>query len=169
MRDPSIGPEAGNTVVFNFHANSGIYSLDPGTLVVVNTVVGVTGVTFFNASGSLRNSTVNGAQLPNPQNCATFSGNGFGVLVTSSDSAPHHVGITMARERPAISSNYMRGTSRIHDHFAEHLAPCQILVSGTDFAEGKRAVDHRLEASREDVAEDLVQLAHGSHVRSQNP
>jgi nitrous oxidase accessory protein NosD len=55
--------------------------------------ISLSGVTFFNASGQLQNSTVQGAQLTNPQSCAAFSGNGFGVLVTSSDSASHDVQI----------------------------------------------------------------------------
>lgn len=62
-----------------------------------NTVSGchiaLAGITFFSASGRLQNSTVQGAQLPNPQSCTTFSGNGFGVVVTSSDSGPHRVEI----------------------------------------------------------------------------
>lgn len=55
--------------------------------------ISLSAVTFFNASGQLQNSTVQGAQLTNPQSCATFSGNGFGVVVSSSDSGPHHVQI----------------------------------------------------------------------------
>jgi nitrous oxidase accessory protein NosD len=55
--------------------------------------ISLSGVTFFNASGQLQNSTVQGAQLTNPQSCTAFSGNGFGVVVTSSDSGPHHVRI----------------------------------------------------------------------------
>jgi nitrous oxidase accessory protein NosD len=50
-------------------------------------------VHFYNASGRLMNSAVFGAKLPNPQSCATFFGNGFGVAVDSSDPGPFHVTI----------------------------------------------------------------------------
>ena len=50
-------------------------------------------VHFYNASGRLKNSAVFGAKLPNPQSCATFFGNGFGVVVDSSDPGPFHVTI----------------------------------------------------------------------------
>jgi len=62
-----------------------------------NTVAGcdivLSGVYFYNASGRLHNSAVTGAQLPNPQSCSTFFGNGFGVVVDSSTTGPFHVEI----------------------------------------------------------------------------
>jgi hypothetical protein len=52
----------------------------------MNTVAGCTvtlaGVHFYNSSGAVVNNAISGAQLPNPQSCATlFPGNGFGVEV----------------------------------------------------------------------------------------
>jgi len=68
-------------------------TIDASQNTIASCDIALTGVTFLNASGRLQNSTVQGAQLPNPQNCTTFSGNGFGVVVTSNDSGPHHVGL----------------------------------------------------------------------------
>lgn len=68
-------------------------TIDASQNIVSGCGIALAGVTFLNASGRLQNSTVQGAQLPNPQSCSTFSGNGFGVVVTSNDSGPHYVGI----------------------------------------------------------------------------
>ena len=43
-----------------------------------------------------------------------------------------------------------------------------MLVGGPDFAHWEHAVDNRLQPSREDVAQNLLQLAHGSHVGTEN-
>src|ERR1051326_8638906 len=40
-------------------------------------------------------------------------------------------------------------------------------MCGAQFAEGKCTVDHWLQASGENVAEDFMKLAHGSHVGTQ--
>jgi nitrous oxidase accessory protein NosD len=48
-------------------------------------------VHFFNASGELEDSAVSGAMLTNSAACATLSGNGFGVLIESTDSRQHRV------------------------------------------------------------------------------
>ena len=43
------------------------------------------GIHFYNSSGTVRNNTIVGAQLSNPQSCASlFPGNGFGVEVDES-------------------------------------------------------------------------------------
>jgi nitrous oxidase accessory protein NosD len=50
---------------------------------------------FYNASGTVANDTLSGAQLVNPQSCVAtpFPGNGFGVLVDSNPPGPYHVSI----------------------------------------------------------------------------
>jgi nitrous oxidase accessory protein NosD len=67
--------------------------VDASQNTVSGCVIALNGVTFYNASGRLQNSTVQGAQLPNPQSCTSFSGNGFGVVVSSSDSNSHSIEI----------------------------------------------------------------------------
>jgi nitrous oxidase accessory protein NosD len=66
-------------------------AIDASQNTVASCNIALSGVHFFNASGRLRNSAVFGAQLPNPQSCSTFFGNGFGVVVDSSDAGPFHV------------------------------------------------------------------------------
>jgi len=66
-------------------------AIDASQNTVASCDIALSAVHFYDASGSLRNSAVSGAQLPNPQNCATFFGNGFGVAVDSDDGASHHV------------------------------------------------------------------------------
>lgn len=68
-------------------------SIDASQNTVTSCDVALSGVHFYNASGRIRRSAIAGAQLPNPQNCSTFFGNGFGIVVDSSDSLPHHVEI----------------------------------------------------------------------------
>lgn len=68
-------------------------ALDASQNSVASCDVVLSGVHFFNASGHLKNSAVFGAQLPNPQSCSTFSGNGFGVVVDSSEPGPFRVEI----------------------------------------------------------------------------
>ena len=54
------------------------------------------------------------------------------------------------------------------NYFAELLTVGQVFMGGADFGEGKRAVDDGLEASGEDVAENFVQVAEGSHVGAED-
>ena len=68
-------------------------ALDASQNTVASCDVALSGVHFFNASGRLKNSAVFGAQLSNPQSCSTFFGNGFGVVVDSSEPGPFHVKI----------------------------------------------------------------------------
>ena len=69
-------------------------AIDASQNSVSNCNIALSAVHFYNASGALRNSAVFGAQLPNPQSCSTFPGNGFGVEVDSSESGPFHVVIS---------------------------------------------------------------------------
>jgi nitrous oxidase accessory protein NosD len=50
---------------------------------------------FYNASGGVRKNALFGAELTNPQGCASspFPGNGFGVLVDSSQPGPYRVSV----------------------------------------------------------------------------
>jgi nitrous oxidase accessory protein NosD len=68
-------------------------AIDASQNTVASCDIALSAVHFFNASGRLKNSAVFGAQLSNPQNCATFFGNGFGVVVDSTDPGPFHVTI----------------------------------------------------------------------------
>jgi len=68
-------------------------ALDASQNTVASCDVALSGVHFFNASGHLKNSAVFGAELPNPQSCSTFFGNGFGVVVDSSEPGPFSVEI----------------------------------------------------------------------------
>jgi nitrous oxidase accessory protein NosD len=68
-------------------------AFDASQNTVASCDIALSAVHFYNASGLLKNSAVFGAQLPNPQNCSTFFGNGFGVAVDSSEAGPFHVEI----------------------------------------------------------------------------
>jgi hypothetical protein len=68
-------------------------AIDASQNTVSSCDIALSAVHFYNASGQLLNSAVFGARLPNPQNCSTFLGNGFGVVVDSSEPGPFHVGI----------------------------------------------------------------------------
>jgi nitrous oxidase accessory protein NosD len=68
-------------------------AIDASQNTVASCDIALSAVHFFNASGRLKNSAIFGAQLPNPQNCATFFGNGFGVVVDSTEPGPFHVQI----------------------------------------------------------------------------
>jgi nitrous oxidase accessory protein NosD len=68
-------------------------AIDASQNTVASCDIGLSAVHFYNASGQLKNSAVFGAQLPNPQNCSTFFGNGFGVVVDSSEAGPFDVEI----------------------------------------------------------------------------
>jgi nitrous oxidase accessory protein NosD len=68
-------------------------TIDASQNTVASCDIALAGVEFLNASGGLQSSVVQGAELPSPQSCETFSGNGFGVVVTSNDSGPHHVAL----------------------------------------------------------------------------
>jgi len=68
-------------------------ALDASQNTVASCDVALSGVHFFNASGRLKNSAVFGAQLPKPQSCSTFFGNGFGVVVDASEPGPFSVKI----------------------------------------------------------------------------
>lgn len=55
----------------------------------------VADIHYYNASGTVTENALFGAQLSAPQSCvAIFPGNGFGVLVDSSEPGPFHVSIT---------------------------------------------------------------------------
>lgn len=55
---------------------------------------GLAAIHYFNASGSVANNALFGAQLANPQSCvAILPGNGFGVLVDSNKPGPFHVSV----------------------------------------------------------------------------
>ena len=68
-------------------------AIDASRNTVTSCDIALSAVHFFNASGSLKKSAVFGAQLSNPQSCPTFFGNGFGVVVDSSESGPFQVKI----------------------------------------------------------------------------
>src|SRR5947207_4264355 len=68
-------------------------AIDASHNTVASCDIGLSAVHFYNASGRLKNSAVFGAQLPNPQSCSTFFGNGFGVVVDSSETGPFDVEI----------------------------------------------------------------------------
>lgn len=68
-------------------------AIDASQNTVASCDIALSAVHFYNASGQLTNSAVLGARLPNPQSCSTFSGNGFGVVVDSSEAGPFHVEI----------------------------------------------------------------------------
>jgi nitrous oxidase accessory protein NosD len=68
-------------------------AIDASQNTVASCDVALSAVHFYNASGRLSGSAVSGAHLSNPQNCATFFGNGFGVAVDSDDGGSHHVEI----------------------------------------------------------------------------
>ena len=68
-------------------------AIDASHNTVTSCDIGLAAVHFYNASGRLKNSAVFGAQLPNPQSCSTFFGNGFGVVVDSSEAGPFDVEI----------------------------------------------------------------------------
>ena len=65
--------------------------MDASQNTVASCDIALSAVHFHNASGQLINSAVFGAQLPNPQSCSTFFGNGFGVMVDSSAAGPFNV------------------------------------------------------------------------------
>lgn len=63
-----------------------------------NTVSGCTpglaAIHYFNASGTVENDAIFGAQLKDPQSCAEIApGNGFGVLIDSTESGPFDVSV----------------------------------------------------------------------------
>jgi hypothetical protein len=68
-------------------------AIDASQNTVASCDIALSAVHFYNASGLLKNSAVFGAQLPNPQSCSTFFGNGFGAVVDSSEAGPFHVEI----------------------------------------------------------------------------
>lgn len=55
---------------------------------------GLAAIHYFNASGQIQNDAIFGAQLKDPQSCAEIApGNGFGVLIDSSDAGPFQVSV----------------------------------------------------------------------------
>jgi hypothetical protein len=68
-------------------------AIDASQNTIASCDIALSAVHFFNASGRIKKSAVFGAQLPNPQSCSTFFGNGFGVAVDSSEAGPFHVEI----------------------------------------------------------------------------
>jgi hypothetical protein len=68
-------------------------AIDASQNTIASCDIALSAVHFFNASGRIKNSAVFGAQLTNPQSCSTFFGNGFGVVVDSSEAGPFHVKI----------------------------------------------------------------------------
>jgi len=69
-------------------------AIDASQNTVATCDIALSAVHFYNASGRLANSAISGAQLPNPQSCSTFPGNGFGVEVDSSQAGPFNVVIS---------------------------------------------------------------------------
>jgi nitrous oxidase accessory protein NosD len=65
-------------------------AIDASQNTVASCDIVLSAVHFFNASGQLVNSAALGAKLPSPQSC---SGNGFGVVVDSSQAGPFHIEI----------------------------------------------------------------------------
>lgn len=61
-------------------------AVDAGSNTVTGCAPTLSAVHFFNSSGVLENSAVSGARLRNPQSCAAFFGNGFGVLIDTDGS-----------------------------------------------------------------------------------
>src|SRR5579871_632727 len=55
----------------------------------------------------------------------------------------------------------------IQDHLSKLLALFQALMRGRGLAQRKALIDHSLQFTREDMAQDRVEIAHGSHKRSQ--
>ncbi len=68
-------------------------AIDAKKNTVASCDIGLSAVHFYNASGVLKDSAVLNAKLPNPKDCMTFFGNGFGVAVDSSEAGPFHVKI----------------------------------------------------------------------------
>ncbi len=58
------------------------------------------------------------------------------------------------------------GFLRIEHYLSEHLAVGQILMRGTGVSQRKEMVDHGLEASGKNMAEDFVEFTHRAHVRA---
>src|SRR5579862_5828861 len=56
---------------------------------------------------------------------------------------------------------------RVQDDLAKHLALFQIFVGRADFSERKDSVHHRLQATREYMTQDLMQLRHRPHIRAE--
>src|SRR3984893_8749858 len=56
---------------------------------------------------------------------------------------------------------------KIEGNRPEHLALFQVFVCRTDLAERKDPIDHRFQPPSKHMAENFMQLAHGSHVRAQ--
>lgn len=69
-------------------------AIDAGNNTVSGCNIALAGIHFYNASGTVDNNAVFGAQLANPQSCTSLLfGNGFGVQVDASQSEPQNVSI----------------------------------------------------------------------------
>ncbi len=65
----------------------------------------------------------------------------------------------------AADANSMR---TVEYNFAEHPALLQVFMCSANFVQRKHSIDHRLQASGEDVAKHLAQLRHRAHVGTHN-
>src|SRR5215469_3523833 len=69
-------------------------AIDASNNTVSGCTPGLAAIHYFNASGEIENDAIFGAQPKDPLSCAEIApGNGFGVLIDSSESGPFHVSV----------------------------------------------------------------------------
>jgi hypothetical protein len=89
-----LATEAVITVIGTHDVTIDNLAVDASQNTVASCSPGVAGIHFYNASGTVTNSAVLGAELPNPLSCTSLPfGNGFDILVDDSQSGPFAVSV----------------------------------------------------------------------------
>ena len=90
----SLPTEAVITVMNTHGVTIDNLAIDASNNAVSSCSPGVAGVHFYNASGTVKNSAIFGATLPNPLSCTSLPfGNGFGIRVDSSVAGSYYVSV----------------------------------------------------------------------------